>query len=112
MATGKPVSRYAVAFNDMAPQQAALLVAEIGAGMQRTAVVPEHEIADAPFVGIDELILLDMVEQRVEQLGTLGGVHPLDRPSHQPVEVERLAAGDGMPAHHRLPEMRLLGKID
>ena len=96
----------------MAAQQAALLVAEIGAGMERAAVVPEDEIADAPFVRIDELILLDMVEQRVEQLGTLPGVHPLDRPGHQPVDVERLAAGDGMLAHHRLPEMRLLGKID
>src|SRR3954469_17302745 len=76
----KPVSRDAVAFNDMASQQAPLLVAEIGAGMQRTAIVPENEIPHAPFVRIDELILLDMVEKRIEQFGALRRIHALDRP--------------------------------
>jgi hypothetical protein len=34
--------------------------------MQRAAVVPKGQVADAPVVCVDELILLDMIEQLVE----------------------------------------------
>src|SRR4051812_16529539 len=56
-----------VALGHDAAQQPALGAGEIGARMQAAAIVPQHEIADAPFVAVDELRLLDMLEQRIEQ---------------------------------------------
>src|SRR5271154_5032425 len=49
-----------VAHDHMTPQQTPFFVAEVGAGVQRATVVPQNKIADAPFVRVDELILLHM----------------------------------------------------
>jgi hypothetical protein len=86
----------------VAPQQAPLLVAEIGASVQGAAVVPHNKIADAPMVRVNELILLDVLEELVQQRPALRVVHALDSPGHQPIDVQRLAPGVGVRANELL----------
>src|SRR4051812_14448405 len=82
-----------------AAQQAALGGIEIGAGVQRAAIVPDQEIARPPDMLIDELRLLLMVEERGEQAPALLLRYALDLARHQAVDEQRLAAGGGMGAH-------------
>src|SRR3954453_7570440 len=51
-----------------APHQAPLAWAEIGAGMQRAAIVPHQKVAWTPHMFVDEFAALLVIEQQVEQL--------------------------------------------
>src|SRR5579862_3224835 len=107
-----PSSKCAVACNDMAPQHASLLVAEIRAGVQGAAIIPQYEIAHTPFMRVNKLILLDMCEQLVEQHTTVFLVHALDGPGHQPIDVQCLAPSVRVSANNRLRIVRVGGKIE
>src|SRR4029077_14882997 len=65
-----------------AAQQPALGGAEIGARMQRTAIVPHDEIVRTPHVLVDELALLLMIKERVQKLVALALRQALDGHSH------------------------------
>src|SRR5262245_2676809 len=49
-------------FDGAAAQHPLLLLRPVGARMQAREVVPHHEIADAPLVVVDDLIVFDDVE--------------------------------------------------
>ncbi len=70
--------------------------------MGRAAVVPEEQVADAPDVLVDEIPLLGVVEHGVEQRAALFLRHVDDAGRHQPVDVDRLAAGVLIGAEHRV----------
>src|SRR5258708_13145547 len=75
--------------------------------MGRAAVVPEEKVADAPDVLVDKFLLLCVVEHGAEQRVALILWHVDDADRHQPVDVDRLAAGVPVGAGHRggaLPE--------
>src|SRR5438067_5369706 len=76
--------------------------AEVGARMQRAAIVPHHEIASTPDVLVDEFAALLVVEQYDEQLVALLLGQTFDPYRHQAVDVKRLASSRGMRAHHRM----------
>jgi hypothetical protein len=95
-------SKCAVTRDDVASQHAPLLIAEISAGVQGAAVIPQNEVAHAPFMRVNELILFDMYEELVEQRAAFFLVHALDSPGHQPIDVQRLAPGVGVRANELL----------
>src|SRR4029077_16811009 len=55
------------------PHQPPLIGAEVGACMQRAAIVPDHEIADSPDVLVNEFAALLVVEQHGKQVVALLG---------------------------------------
>src|SRR5258706_607716 len=75
------------------PHQPTLRRRKIRARMRRAAVVPEEQAADAPDVLVAKFLLLGMVEHGVEQRAALFLRHVDEADRHQPVDVDRLAAG-------------------
>ena len=69
-----------------------------------------QQVADLPDVAVDEFRLLGVVEQRLEQRVALLLRHAFDLPGHQPVDIDRLAAGFLVRAEHRM--RRLAGGAD
>src|SRR5437763_9638637 len=67
-------------------------VVERRAAMHRAAIVPHHEITDAPAVGIDELPLGSVLDELVDQRTALRVAHAEDA-AGMGGEIERLATG-------------------
>src|SRR5438876_825817 len=74
--------------NGHATHEAPLARTEIGAGVQRAAVVPDQKIAAPPDMLVDELGLLLVIEHQVEKLLALLARHPLDPHRHQTIDIE------------------------
>src|SRR5262245_40982900 len=89
-----------------AQHQAALVGWKIVARMRRATVVPQQEIADLPDMAVDELRLLGVIEQRFQQRVALLLWQAFDLAGHQPVDIDRLAAGLLMGAEHRMGRLR------
>src|SRR5205823_8992100 len=90
----------ALALDGDAPEPATGHGIEVAPRVQRAAVVPEEQITDAPAVLVDELRPLNRREHGAEQPLALLAWQALDVVRHQPVDVERLAAGRRMRARH------------
>ena len=69
--------------------------------MQQAAVIPHHQIADAPMMGVDEMALCRMVEQFPVQRSAfrLGHAENMRRVI---AEIERLASGIRVGTHQRM----------
>src|SRR5262245_31164493 len=94
------------AFDGAAAKQAALLLREVGARVDRTAVVPHQAIGELPDVLEDELAsLADVVELLQDGIALLGA-QTLDARRHQPVDEQGLAAGAGMGGENRMNPVR------
>src|SRR5262245_55386574 len=89
-----------------AAKQAALLLREVGARVDRAAVVPHQEIAELPDVLEDELAPLADVVELLEDGIALLGAQAFDARRHQPVDEQRLAAGVGMSGEDRVEPVR------
>src|SRR5215831_2845759 len=83
-------------------QQATLIRREVGARVAGATVVPDHQIALAPDVGIDEFRLLTVIEEKVQERVTFRFGHALNFNRHQPVHVYRLAVGLVVGANDRM----------
>jgi hypothetical protein len=70
------------------------------------AVVPDHEVADLPFVTVDELGLRRKCDQLVHQRPPLLGRHPDDVRCERG-NIERGAPGAGMSAQHWMSGRRV-----
>ena len=79
--------------------------------MHGLAVVPHHQVADPPLVGVDELPLGRVLDQVAQEAARLGH-RPADDRAGVRGQIERLAPGTGMDAHqalaHRLEARALL----
>ena len=79
--------------------------------MHHLAVVPHHEIADAPLMGVDVLALGRMLDQVTQEDPGLG-YRPPDDAAGVRGQIQRLTPGHGVRAHqhlaHRLEARSLL----
>src|SRR5204863_6060877 len=104
-------SNWAGAFELGAVHQAAGRGVKGVAAVHRAAIVPPHEIADLPFLGPGELVLDHVSPELVEQRLALGDRQADDIGVDTAAEEQRLLAGLGMSADHRLARARHLGDI-
>src|ERR1700722_9894504 len=83
----------------------------IGDGaVQQAAVVPHHEIAEAPAMRMDKRRLRRLLQQRLEESGTLFFRHSDD--AYRVVsEIERRSASIGVGAHQRVVDRRQLVSV-
>ena len=77
------------------------------AAMHRVAVVPDHQVADPPFVAVDELPLRRVLVQVGEQQPALRH-RPADDVRGVRRQVQRLAARSRVPPHQPLARRRVL----
>jgi hypothetical protein len=98
----QPIPRQRAGLDHDPAQLACLARIEVGARMVHAAVVPDHHVTGLPLVGVDELRLLLVLEQPLEQLRAFLARHADDKGGHQPVHVQRLAAGGRVGDHHRM----------
>ena len=77
------------------------------AAMHRAAIVPDHQIADPPFVAVDEL-RLRRVRVRSQQQQPAVRHRPADDVRGVRRQIQRLAPRAGMPAHQTLRRRRVL----
>src|SRR5579884_3382521 len=75
--------------------------------MHRRAVVPDHEVADAPFVAVDEAAFGGVVAEVAQQQPPVGD-RPADDVRCVRRQIEGLALRPRMPAHQPLPRRRVL----
>ena len=80
--------------------------AEIGAGMQRAAIVPHQHVVRFPFVPVHVFRLGGEGRQFLDQPARGTRLHALDGVVVDRADVQALAAGDGMAPHHGMPHRR------
>ncbi len=73
---GDNASIQRLAFDGAAAQRARLLLRPIGARVQAGKIVPHQEVADAPFVIVDDLVVLRDREALLQDRLALGAVMP------------------------------------
>src|ERR1700730_1647521 len=100
-----------IAFDLGAVHQPAALRIALGAAMQRAAIVPHDEVADAPLLVPGQLRARRMPPQLVEQLLALFDRHPLDIGVAAAAEKEGPAAGHRMGSDNRVAGPRRLAGI-
>src|SRR6516162_4736588 len=83
-------------------QQATLIRREVSARVAGATVVPDHQIALAPDMGIHEFRLFTVVEQKVQECVAFLFGHSLNFYRHQPVHIYRLAVGLVVGANDRM----------
>src|ERR1700740_497235 len=84
---------------------------EIGDGaVKEAAIVPHHQIANAPAVGIDELRLRRVFQQFVEERPSLRFGHP-KYVRGMVAEIKRLRARLGMGAHQWMVDRRVFSQF-
>ena len=71
--------------------------------MQHRGIVPDDDVAAAPAIAEDVLGPRRLDAEPMEQLDRLAVGHAVDPDRHLVIEIERLAAGDRMGPHHRVP---------
>src|SRR5580700_7592377 len=99
---GAPSVAQRLALDGAAAHQPRLLARKILARMDRTPIVPDHEIAEPPFVLVDDGRVFGDIEQlRQRRLAVLRR-KAFDARRHQPADIERLFAGRRMGDDDRL----------
>src|ERR1700757_4665195 len=83
-------------------QQATLIRREVSARVAGATIVPHHQIALAPDMGIDEFRLFTVIEEKIQQCVTFLFGHSLNFYRHQPVHIYRLAVGLVVGANDRM----------
>ena len=70
--------------------------------MHHRGVVPEHHVAGPPAVGHAEFVAQAVIEDLFHERSAFGGRQAFDMGGVGRVDVDRLAAGLGMGADHRM----------
>ena len=82
-----------LALDGAAAHQSRLLARKILARMDRAPIVPDHEIAELPFVLVNDRRIFGDIEQLLQRRLAFIGRKALDARRHQPADIERLLAG-------------------
>src|SRR5438552_3537740 len=100
-----------LAFDSAAAKEPPFLFREIGARVNRAAVIPHQEIAALPDVLEDELApLADLVELLQNGFALLLA-HLLDACRHQAIDEQRFASGVGMGDEDRVIPVRNAAEV-
>ena len=91
-----------LALDGAAAHQPRLLARKILARMDRAPIVPDHEIAEPPFVLVDDRRVFGDIEQLRQRRLAFIGRKAFDARRHQPADIERLLAGRRMGDDDRL----------
>src|SRR6202022_4087416 len=75
-----------------APQQPPLAGREVGARVERAAVVPHQNVARAPDMFVHELRLLLVIEEPLQDRIAFVASKTFDLARHEPIDIERLAS--------------------
>src|SRR5215470_20347269 len=82
------------------------------AAVHDAAIVPQHEIADAPFLVPGEALLRGVRPCRIQQLLALLERKAVDVGARPPAEEQRLALAHRMQANQRMHRTRRLADIE
>src|SRR3954470_6779494 len=85
------------------PQQAPLAGGKICARVERTAVVPHHDVTRTPDMTVNEPGLLLVIKQLFQDRVALFPRQPFDLAGHQTIDVQSLASGCRMRPRHGMP---------
>ena len=101
---GRHVRRPPIVLHHRRAPVAAALMRRIVArrGMQRAAVVPQHQVADAPLVAVIAIGRFRIARQLRDQGVAFGRLEALDRHDLAGIEIDRLAPGFRMDADQRV----------
>src|SRR4051812_33449654 len=85
------------------PQQAPLAGGKVRARVERTAVIPHHDVTRTPDMTVNEPGLFLMIKQLFQDRFALLPWQPFDLAGHQTIDVQCLASRCWMRTHHRMP---------